>query len=79
VTCFGSQTSGSLDSSALKLLLINGRNVLFLDFDRRMNAETRNAYMKPFNDFDTSLLSLRLPALLAVAECAFSGTPIKFK
>jgi hypothetical protein len=35
--------------------------------------------MKPFNDFDTSLLSLRLPALLAVAECAFSGTPIKFK
>jgi len=79
VTCFGSQTSGSLDSSALELLLINGRNVLFLDFDRRRNAETRNMDMNPLHDFDTSLLSLRLPALLAVVECAFFGTPIKFK
>jgi hypothetical protein len=35
--------------------------------------------MNPFNDFDNPLLSLRLPALLAVAECAFSGTPVEFK
>jgi hypothetical protein len=79
VTCFGSQTSGSLDGSSLQLLLINGRNVLFSELDRQMNAETRNVYMNPFNDFDTPLLSLRLPALLAVAEGAFSGTPTKFR